>query len=127
MVFFDTDEMAEALDRFDPPDAWGSRSAWEVPTFNLPSLTSLGESDGRKIDREGAVAVTLPPVHVRPHTPAPLLPIHLVLPESMAGATFGVAWRATSTSAEGFASGEIELTIATEATDVSEFLFAAPE
>jgi hypothetical protein len=128
LIFFDTDRIADTLEKFDPPDAWGSRSAWELPRFTPPSLRSVLESDGREIDRKGdAVVVTLPPVHVRPHTPAPLLPIYLVLPESMAGATFLVPWRATSTSAEGFASGEIELSIANEATDLSEFLFAAPE
>jgi len=126
-AFFSAGELEDLLQEWKPPVEWGLHNldhslalARSELTRSFPS--GLAETlAAREIERtDDGVIVRHAPVHVRPRTPHLLDPVYLYLPESYAGETLEIPWRATSTSADGDASGVLVAPVASEPVDLTE-------
>lgn len=126
-VFFDADELHDALDDMKVPRAWGYGLPSFMPRISPPVIVAP-TPDGSDIRREkDAMVVTFPPVDVRPRTSHPLKPVYLVLGPPYAGTAIEVEWRATSTGADGDASGRLTANVAAHAVDLTEYLLSDTE
>ena len=128
-VYFDTGELEEDLDDMKIPRSWGYDQLMIAPRIMSPVVLPPPVTRGGEMrrDDDGSMVVTLPPVDVRPHTTHVLEPVYLVLADVYAGKTIEVAWRATSTSADGDAAGVVALTVDPEPVDLTHDLFADEE
>lgn len=114
-AYFNTDALDEALSKVAPPTPWGKKTlaaGLALSPRYVPNLLPVIRPDGRNIELGAELVITLPPIDVRPGNRHELLPIEVVLPESYVGQTLEIAWRATSTGADGDADGTLEAAVA---------------
>jgi len=68
------------------------------------------QSPGYSTRDGGSVDIDFEPVHLHPHTPTDLPSVPLLVDEP-AGTTLRITWKATSESADGLASGEVNVVV----------------
>jgi hypothetical protein len=124
-AYFGSHEIDNQLDECRPPLEWGQDTIYHLDTPRIHNLLGAFRPDGRKVDSDGGeLVVTLPPVDVRPRTKHELEPVYLAVPDSYVGKALEIAWRATSTSAAGDASGSLEAEVV-DAVDADALVEAA--
>lgn len=97
------DEPFEAFEAPNPPEPWTEQ---RLALFSRPRLQSLRPH--AVVERDSArLRVRFAPCHVRPGETVRLLPIYLVVAADRPVRQLQLAWRLTSTGADGWRNGEI--------------------
>jgi hypothetical protein len=86
------------------------------PTVRLPTMT---------IDNSASARITFSPIDLRPRRQELLPPFHLLVPAGLAGKSVPANWTATSTGADGMASGSLSIEVSPVAVTIGDLLRAA--
>lgn len=122
--FLDEDDPDRVLKPEEPPLPWGEHSL--VRAMPPVELMRSFKSDGMaEVTTNGSQAqVSFFPVALRPRATEPLPPVHLPLPRSNIGDEVVLSWTATSTSADGTASGQVVLPVDKDPVSADELIAA---
>ena len=122
--FLDEDDPVRVLKPEEPPVPWGEHSIVRAmpPVGLMRSFKSDGMAD---VTTKGSQAqVSFFPVALRPRATELLPPVHLPLLRSKIGDEVVLNWTATSTNADGTASGQIVLPVDKEPVSADELIAA---
>jgi hypothetical protein len=111
-----------------PPRMWGPRknpALNPVGGYGLPVLPSVSPSPyvprpQPHIENGGSTDIRFPGVDLRPHRPADLAPVVLLVSEPP-GSTLRASWSATSSGADGTATGELAIPVGDTAWTVRDW------
>jgi hypothetical protein len=118
-----------------PPRVWGSMrppagfdlmSSFASPSlFTSPKLPRLRRSS-LYIEHDGSATLTFDPIDLRPRDVVELDPFHLFPRVELVGETIQATWEATSTSADGVASGVLPIPVRDEPVTIEQLLDEDP-
>ncbi len=115
----------------EPPRPWGtSRPPTELLGLSAPSYAGLIPSPRVPriphmwIEQGGSVRISFEPIDLRPRAIETLAPFHLFVRADLVGTELRATWEATSTSADGVASGSLDVHVAEEPILIEDLLRA---
>jgi hypothetical protein len=110
LVYLDADDPDAQLEPPEPPLPWGEHSIYS--SISPSMLRSLRSEALTEVTTEGSQQqVRYLPINLRPHASELLPAVHLILPRHKTGTEIMLRWTATSTSADGSASGTITVQV----------------
>lgn len=117
-VYFDDEEPFEVLDAPQPPKEYGNATILDLPsvTAEIPRVDLF---ERPSVERQRSeLTVRFAPEHLRPGAAVRLDPVHLLIEGSLPRPSLEIGWRATSTSATGWAEGALHVPLAEQPVDI---------
>lgn len=118
-AYFDDGEPFEVLDAPQPPEEYGNATILDLS--RVTPIPKVDNFEHHSVERQRSeLTVRFAPEHLRPGAAVRLDPVHLLI-EGYRGegeALLEVGWRATSTSATGWAEGALHVPLAQQPVDI---------